>query len=77
MTARTGWKEALNPQERSELRELDKKIKLQEAVAGAKRVSEQRKLVYLKHQRKLLQNRVTIRNRRSSVRAAAEMAAAE
>lgn len=64
---RRNWRDALNRQERSELRELDRQIKLQEQVAELRRgsIREQRELVYLKYRRQVIQNRVTVRARRS------------
>lgn len=56
---RRNWEAALNPQERRELRELERKIRDQ--VEGRKGM----RLVYLKHKRQLIQNRVTTRARRS------------
>lgn len=68
-TERRNWREALNPQERSALRALDRQIKLQEQVAelrsGSIRV--QRELVYLRYQRQVIQNRVTQRAKRSGL----------
>lgn len=74
-TERRNWRDALNRQERSELRELDRQIKLQEQVAELRRgsIREQRELVYLKYRRQIIQNRVTVRARRS-LEAAAAMA---
>lgn len=64
---RRNWRDALNRQERSELRELDRQIKLQEQIAEtrSRSIHEQRVLIYLKHKRQMIQNRVTVRARRS------------
>jgi hypothetical protein len=68
-TERRNWRDALNPQERSELRALDRQIKLQEQVAElrSRSIQAQRQLVYLKYQRQVIQNRVTQRARRSGL----------
>lgn len=60
---RRNWRDALNRQERSELKELDRQIRLQQAVAEdrSKSIREQRVLIYLKHKRQQIQNRVTKR----------------
>ena len=65
-TERRNWRDALNPQERSALRALDRQIKLQEQVAEqrSRSIQAQRELVYLKYQRQVIQNRVTQRARR-------------
>lgn len=66
-TERRNWREALNPQERSALRALDRQIKLQEQVAEtrSRSVQAQRELVYLKYQRQVIQNKASQRARRS------------
>ena len=66
-TVKPDWTKALKPQERSKLKELDKRIRLQEEVAEltSGSVRELKELVYLKYQRKVIQNTATIRARRS------------
>jgi hypothetical protein len=72
-TERRNWREALNPQERSALRALDRQIKLQEEVAElrSRSIQAQRELVFLRYQRQVIQNRVTQRARRSVLEMAA------
>ena len=75
MQGKPDWRDALNPQEKSELRELDRKIKQQQKVTKKiGTVHQHSKLIVLKYQRKVIQNRVTVRARRSSLK---EMSAAE
>jgi hypothetical protein len=65
MSDRRNWKKTLSPQERTELKELERKIKLQEALAAERQsIREQERLIVLKYHRKMLQNRVSVRTRR-------------
>ena len=65
MSDRRNWKKTLSPLERTELKELERKIKLQEELAAERRsIREREKLIVLKYHRKMLQNRVSVRTRR-------------
>jgi hypothetical protein len=66
MSSRRNWKKSLSPQERVELKELDRRIKLQQGLAQERQnIREREKLIVLKYHRKMLQNRVSVRARRS------------
>lgn len=62
-SSRPGWREVLSSEERDEIKRLDREIKAQEA-KGDDSVAGQRKLIFLKYQRKVIQNRVSVRARR-------------
>ena len=72
MSKRTEWRDALSPAERSELRELDRQIKI---AADPTTKREKKDLVFLKHQRKIIQNRVTVRARRKRMMTTSRVAA--
>lgn len=69
MVERRKWRNALSSEERSKIRELERRIKEQEEIAEmrSRNVQAQRELVYLKYQRQVIQNRVTQRARRSDM----------
>ena len=60
----SNWKRALNREERGELKQLDRDIELMEAKDDS-RLDARRKLAFLKYQRKVIQNRSTIRAKRA------------
>ena len=68
MNTKPHWWRALSSEERSELERLDREIKLQEAKNDTS-IGGQRKLIFLKYQRKVIQNRSTIRSKRATASA--------
>jgi len=71
MAVRRNWKKTLNPQERSQLKELDRQIKKAREEEKRRNIKEHLRLKALKWDRKMLQNRVSVRARRLEEQATA------